>query len=187
MFARAFRGPKGFAPDEMRDRNERPTRMPLYEHVYLARQDVTAQQVETLTDSFKSIIEAAGGTIEKVEYWGVKKLAFRIKKNRKAHFSLLNISAPAAAVAEMERQMGINEDILRFMTIRVEALEEGPSAMMQKRDRDDERGDRGDRFGGGGGRFGGGGGRFGDRDRGPRPDRGPPRRESAPVAAEESF
>jgi small subunit ribosomal protein S6 len=167
--------------------------MPLYEHVYLARQDVTAQQVETMTDSFKSIIATAGGTVDKVEYWGVKTLAFRIKKNRKAHFSLLNISAPAAAVAEMERQMGINEDILRFMTIRVEELEEGPSAMMQKRDRDDDRGDRGDRFGGGGGRFGGGGGRFGDRDRdrGPRPDRGPrsdgPRPERAPAAAEEAF
>jgi small subunit ribosomal protein S6 len=167
--------------------------MPLYEHVYLARQDVTAQQVETMTDSFKSIIEAAGGSFQKVEYWGVKTLAFRIKKNRKAHFSLININAPASAVAEMERQMGINEDILRFMTIRVEELEEGPSAMMQKRDRDDDRGDRGDRFGGGGGRFGGGGGRFGDRDRGdrggdrgPRPDRGP-RRDAPVAAAEESF
>lgn len=161
--------------------------MPLYEHVYLARQDVTAQQVEAMTEQFKSVIEGNGGKIEKIEYWGVKSLAFRIKKNRKAHFSLLNISAPAAAVAEMERQMRINEDILRFMTIRVEELEEGPSAMMQKRDRDD-RDDRGDRgFGGGrgfGGRPGGGGGRFGDRDRGPRPDR--PRREDAP-AAEEAF
>ena len=173
--------------------------MPLYEHVYLARQDVTSQQVETMTEQFKSVIEANGGTIEKVEYWGVKSLAFRIKKNRKAHFSLLNIKAPAAAVAEMERQMGINEDILRFMTIRVEELEEGTSAMMQKRDRDD-RDDRGDRgfggggrgFGGGGGRGGfggggGGGGRFGDRDRGPRPD-GPrpdrPRREDAPAQEE---
>ncbi len=155
--------------------------------MYLARQDVTAQQVEAMTEQFKSVIEGNGGKIEKIEYWGVKSLAFRIKKNRKAHFSLLNISAPAAAVAEMERQMRINEDILRFMTIRVEELEEGPSAMMQKRDRDD-RDDRGDRgFGGGrgfGGRPGGGGGRFGDRDRGPRPDR--PRREDAP-AAEEAF
>ena len=138
--------------------------MPLYEHVYLARQDVTAQQVETMTDSFKSIIEAAGGTFAKVEYWGVKTLAFRIKKNRKAHFSLLNISAPASAVAEMERQMGINEDILRFMTIKVEEHEEGPSAMMRKRedsDRDDRGGDRGDRRGG----------RPGDSGRAPRPRR----------------
>ena len=115
--------------------------MPLYEHVYLARQDVTAQQVEAMTEQFKSIIEASGGKVDKIEYWGVKSLAFRIKKNRKAHFSLLNIERPPAAVAEMERQMRINEDILRFMTIRVEELEEGPSAMMQKRDRDDDRGD----------------------------------------------
>jgi small subunit ribosomal protein S6 len=173
--------------------------MPLYEHVYLARQDVTAQQVETMTESFKAIIEGHGGKIEKIEYWGVKTLAYRIKKNRKAHFSLLNIDAPSAAVAEMERQMGINEDVLRTLTVRVEALEEGPSAMMQKRDRDDrdDRGDRGfgggggGRFGGGGGRFGGGGGgpggggggRFGDRDRGPRGDR-PPRREETAVVEE---
>src|SRR3982751_4225723 len=104
--------------------------MALYEHVYMARQDVTAQQVEALTEQYKSIITAAGGKIGKVEYWGVKTLAFRIKKNRKAHFSLINISAPPSAVAEMERQMGINEDILRFMTIKVEEHEEGPSAMM---------------------------------------------------------
>ncbi len=146
--------------------------MPLYEHVYLARQDVTAQQVETMTETFKGVIEAHGGTVSKVEYWGVKTLAYRIKKNRKAHFSLLNIDAPAAAVAEMERQMSINEDILRSMTIRVEELEEGQSAMLQKRDREDERGERG--FGGGGGRgFGGGGGGRGFGGGGGRPDRGP--------------
>ena len=89
------------------------------------------------------------GKITKNEYWGLKSLSYRIKKNRKAHYSLLNIDAPHAAVAEMERQMRINEDILRFMTVRVDALEEGPSAMMAKRDRDDDRGDRsrGDRFG----------------------------------------
>jgi small subunit ribosomal protein S6 len=103
----------------------------------------------------------------------VKTLAYRIKKNRKAHYSLLNIDAPPAALAEMERQMAINEDILRFITIRVEELEEGQSAMLQKRDRDDrgERGERGDRFE----RSGGGGDRF---DRGPRGDR-PPRRDDA--------
>ncbi len=158
--------------------------MPLYEHVYLARQDVTAQQVETMTETFKGIIEANGGTVSKIEYWGVKTLAYRIKKNRKAHFSLMNIDASAAAVAEMERQMGINEDVLRILTLRVEELEEGQSAMLQKRDREDDRGDRGfggggggRGFGGGGGRGfggggGGGGGRFGDRpDRGPRPPR----------------
>ena len=136
--------------------------MALYEHVYLARQDVTAQQVEALTEQMKSVIQAGGGTVVKVEYWGVKSLAYRIKKNRKAHFTLMNISAPSAAVAEMERQLGLNEDVLRVLTLRVDELEEGPSAMLRKReesDRDD-RGDRGDRRGGGG--------RF---DRGPRPPR----------------
>jgi len=113
--------------------------MPLYEHVFLSRQDVSAQQVETMTEQFKGIIEAAGGTISKIEYWGVKSLAYRIKKNRKAHFALLNISSPAAGVAEMERQMKINEDVIRFMTIKVEALEEGPSAMMQRREREERR------------------------------------------------
>ena len=116
--------------------------MALYEHVLLARQDVSAQQVEALVEQFKGVIEANGGAIRKVEYWGVKSLGYRIKKNRKAHYSLLNIDAPAPAVAEMERQMRINEDILRFMTVRVDELEEGPSAMLQKRDRDDDRSDR---------------------------------------------
>ena len=115
--------------------------MALYEHVYLARQDVSAQQVETMTEQFKTIIESMGGKVAKVEYWGVKSLAYRINKNRKAHFSLINLDAPAAAVAEMERQMRINENVLRFMTIRMEALEDGPSAMMRKRD-DDDRGPR---------------------------------------------
>lgn len=123
--------------------------MALYEHVFLARQDVTAQQVETMTETYKSVIEAKGGSVTKVEYWGLKSLAFRIKKNRKAHYALFNISGPAAAVSEMERQMRISEDILRFMTVRVEELEDGPSVMLQRRDRDrdDERGDRGDRGG----------------------------------------
>jgi len=144
--------------------------MALYEHIYLARQDVTAQQVEAMTEQLKSVIEAGGGKIGKVEYWGVKTLAYRIKKNRKAHFTLINIDAPAAAVAEMERQMGINEDILRLMTIRVEEHEDGPSAMMRKRedsDRDGDRGDRGDR---------------GER-RGPRGDRPPRRQDGAEGAA----
>lgn len=145
--------------------------MPLYEHIYLARQDVTSQQVETMTEAFKGVIEANGGKVSKVEPWGVKTLAYRIKKNRKAHFTLLNIDAPAAAVAEMERQMRINEDVLRFMTVKVEELEEGPSAMLQKRDRDDrdERGDRG--FGGGGRGFGGGGGARSPSGRAARPRR----------------
>jgi small subunit ribosomal protein S6 len=121
--------------------------MALYEHVFLARQDVSAQQVEAMTETYKAVIEANGGAVTKVEYWGVKTLAYRIKKNRKAHYALFNLDAPAAAVAEMERQMAINEDVLRFMTVRVEELEEGPSAMLQRRDREDrpERGDRPDR------------------------------------------
>jgi small subunit ribosomal protein S6 len=113
--------------------------MALYEHVFLARQDVSAQQVETMTEQFKGIIEAAGGQVSKIEYWGVKSLAYRIKKNRKAHFALLNISSAPAGVAEMERQMKINEDVIRFMTIKVDALEEGPSAMMQRREREERR------------------------------------------------
>ena len=136
--------------------------MPLYEHVLLARQDVTSQQVETMIDTYKGVIEQNGGRLEKIEMWGVKSLAYRIKKNRKAHFALLNIDAPPAAIAEMERQMQISEDVLRFMTVRVEDLDSEPSAMMQKRDRDDrkdrERGRRRDDDGfggGGGGGFGG--------------------------------
>lgn len=121
--------------------------MALYEHVFLARQDVTAQQVEAMTESYKAVIESKGGAVTKVEYWGLKSLAFRIKKNRKAHYALFNISGPAAAITEMERQMRISEDILRFMTVRVEELEDGPSVMLQRRDRDrdDERGERGGR------------------------------------------
>jgi small subunit ribosomal protein S6 len=116
--------------------------MPLYEHIVLARQDVSAQQVEELTNALTEVLAQGGGKVTKNEYWGLKSLSYRIKKNRKAHYSLLNIDAPAPAVAEMERQERINEDILRFMTVRVDELEEGPSAMMQKRDRDDRDGDR---------------------------------------------
>jgi small subunit ribosomal protein S6 len=119
--------------------------MPLYEHIYLARQDVTSQQVETMTDAFKAVIEANGGKVSKVEPWGVKTLAYRIKKNRKAHYSLMNIACPPSAIAEMERQMRLSEDVLRFITIRVEEHEDGPSAMLQKRERDERR-DR-ERFG----------------------------------------
>ena len=119
--------------------------MPLYEHVYLARQDVSPQQVEALTGQFKNVIASLGGTVGKTEYWGVKSLAYRIKKNRKAHFTLMNIDAPPAAIAEMERQESLNEDILRSLTVRVEELEEGPSAQLRKRDDDGERGERGER------------------------------------------
>jgi small subunit ribosomal protein S6 len=138
--------------------------MALYEHVFLARQDVSNTQVEALTKEFSDVIEQGGGKVTKSEYWGVKSLAYKIKKNRKAHFSLLNIDAPPAAVTEMERRMGISTEIIRFLTVKVEQHEAEPSVMMRKSDRDD-RGDR-DR-GGFGGRGGGGRGGFrGDRDGG---------------------
>jgi small subunit ribosomal protein S6 len=116
--------------------------MPLYEHVFLARQDASPQQVDELTTQFKGVVEQMGGKIAKTEYWGVKSLSYRIRKNRKAHFTLLNVDAPAAALAEIERQERLNEDILRYLTVRVEAHEEGPSAMMRKSDRDERRGER---------------------------------------------
>ena len=147
--------------------------MPLYEHTFLARQDVTQAQVEALMKEFEGVITEGKGKVTKQEYWGVKGLAFKIKKNRKAHYAYFNIDSPPAAVAEMERRMGINPDVIRFLTVRVEELETEPSVMMRKQDRDDrgERGDRPDRgggFGGGGGRggFGGGGGGFGGGGRG---------------------
>lgn len=136
--------------------------MPYYECVYIARQDVPSAQVESLTETFSNIIGENGGKVEKTEYWGLKTLAYRIKKNRKGHYVLMNLDAPHPAVAEMERQMRINDDVLRILTIKVDALEEGPSAMMQSRAGRDSRGrdrDRGPRD-------------RGDRDRGDRGDRG---------------
>jgi len=126
--------------------------MPLYEHVFLARQDISTQQVEGLQQTFRSLIEENGGKIGKTEYWGLKTLTYRIKKNRKAHYTLMDIEAPHEAVAEMERQMGLSTDVIRFLTIKVDEHEEGPSAMMRRSDRDDrdgrgDRGDRGDRRG----------------------------------------
>jgi small subunit ribosomal protein S6 len=121
--------------------------MALYESVLIARQDISAAQVEQLTETFANIIRENGGTVGKIESWGLKTLAYKIKKNRKGHYVLFNLDAPAAAVAEMERNMSINEDVLRFMTVRVDALEEGPSAMMQSRNERGDRGDRGDRRG----------------------------------------
>ena len=124
--------------------------MALYENVFIARQDVPATQVETLTNQFAELVAAQGGTVQKKEYWGLRSLAFRIKKNRKGHYTLMNIDAPPAAVKELERTMSINEDIIRYLTVRVDSLEEGPSAVMQrsseKADRpggDRDRGDRG--------------------------------------------
>ena len=121
--------------------------MALYEHIFMARQDVSAQQVDQMIEQFKGLLEENGGSVTKTENWGLKSLTYRIKKNRKAHYALMNIDGPSAAVQEMERQMRINEDILRFQTIRVDELEEGPSVMLQKRDRDD-RPSRGPRDGG---------------------------------------
>ena len=171
--------------------------MPLYEHVYLARQDASAQQVEELTAHLKGVAEGLGGTVAKTEYWGVKTLSYRLRKNRKAHFTLMNVDAPPAAVDEIERLERLNEDVLRYLTIRVDEHEAGPSAMMRRaerdRDRDErrsdrfdrsdrlDRGDRGDRggrpprrdrdFGGGGGFRGGEGEEGGQRVAGGRPPR----------------
>jgi small subunit ribosomal protein S6 len=123
--------------------------MALYENVFIARQDVPATTVETLTTQFEELVKGLGGTVSKKEYWGLRSLNFRIKKNRKGHYTLLNIDAPSAAVKELERTMSINEDIIRYLTVRVDALEEGPSAVMQRSSEKSDRpvGDRGDRWG----------------------------------------
>jgi small subunit ribosomal protein S6 len=115
--------------------------MPFYEHVFLARQDLTTAQVETLTEGFTKVLADGKGRVANSEYWGLRTLAYRIAKNRKAHYVMLNIDAPATAVAEMERQVGLNEDIIRSMTIRVDALSSEPSAMT-RRGGDRERGER---------------------------------------------
>jgi small subunit ribosomal protein S6 len=120
--------------------------MPLYEHVFLARQDVSAQQVEELTAQLTGVIEQLGGKVTKLEQWGVKSLSYRVRKNRKAHFTFMNVDAPSAALSEIERQERLNEDVLRYLTIRVDEHEEGPSAMMRKSDRDRDRDDRGGGF-----------------------------------------
>jgi small subunit ribosomal protein S6 len=140
--------------------------MPLYEHVFLARQDISAQQVDALLQSFRSILEERGGSVGKTEYWGLKSLAYRIKKNRKAHYALMNIDAPPDAVSELERQMRLSTDIIRFLTVRVDEHETGPSPMMRRADRDEREG-RGDRDRGDRDRDGRRGGRrdFRDRDR----------------------
>ena len=148
--------------------------MPFYENVFIARQDISSTQAEALTEQFAALIAEQGGTVTKKESWGLRNIAYRINKNRKGHYVLMNIEATGPAISEMERQMRINEDILRYLTVRVDALEEGPSAMLQSRSRDD-RDDRGPRRGFGGGGFGGGGDRGGgyrgDRDREDRPRR----------------
>ena len=134
--------------------------MPFYENVFIARQDISAAQVEALADAFTGIVTAQGGQVTKREYWGLRNLSYRIKKNRKGHYILFNLDAPPPAVNELERNMRINEDVLRYITVRVEALEEGPSAVMQNRGRSEERDRDRDRDRDRGGRRG-----FGDRDR----------------------
>jgi small subunit ribosomal protein S6 len=117
--------------------------MPLYEHVFLARQDLAQAQVDTLAENATKIITDNGGTVAKTETWGLRSLAYRMSKNRKAHYVMLNLDAPAPAVAELERQSNINEDIIRFMTIKVDEHENGPSAMMRRSEKERSRGDRG--------------------------------------------
>jgi small subunit ribosomal protein S6 len=128
--------------------------MAFYEHVVIARQDISPQQAEALNDTLKTLVEEHGGHIAKIEYWGLRNLTYRIKKNRKGHYSLLALDAPAAAVQELERQLSINEDVLRYMTIRVEELDLELSPVLARRDRDRE--SRGEREGRGGDRDGGG-------------------------------
>jgi small subunit ribosomal protein S6 len=147
--------------------------MPLYECIFIARQDIPTNQVETLSTTFADIIRAQGGQVSKTEQWGLRTLAYRVNKNKKGHYVLFNLDASPAAIAEMERNMRINEDILRFMTVRVEELEAGPSAMLRKDERSEREGggrfDRNDR----GGERGGGERGGGERGGGDRPRRGP--------------
>jgi small subunit ribosomal protein S6 len=135
--------------------------MPFYENVFIARQDISATQVEALADALAAVVTEQGGQVTKREYWGLRNLTYRMKKNRKGHYMLFNLDAPPVAVSELERTMRINEDVIRYLTVRVEALEEGPSAVMQNRGRGEER----ERERGGGRRG------YGDRDR----DDAPPR------------
>ena len=132
--------------------------MPLYEHVFLARQDLAQAQVDALAENATKILTDNGASVVKTENWGLRSLAYRIAKNRKAHYVSLDVDAPPPAIAELERQSNINEDVIRFLTIRVDAHEAGPSAMMRRNDKERSRSDRPDR-----------GDRF---DRGDRPDRG---------------
>src|SRR5499433_3507506 len=166
-------GSKGFAPGRSVQRGK--ASMPLYEHVFITRQDASAQQVEELTAQFKGIVEQMGGKVAKTEQWGLKSLAYRLRKNRKAHFTMLDIEAPPAALNEIERQERLSEDVLRYLTTRVREHEEGPSAMMRKVDRDRERDERG---------FG-----FRDRDRGSfrDRDRGEHRRDREGRTAREGY
>ena len=150
--------------------------MPLYEHVFISRQDLSNTQAEGLIEHFTAILADNGGKVVENEYWGVKTMAYKINKNRKGHYAFLKSDAPAAAVQEMERLMRLHDDVMRVLTVKVDKHEEGPSIQMQKRDDRGERGDRPDRgerpergFGGDRGDrggFGGDRGGFGGGDRG---------------------
>lgn len=142
--------------------------MPLYESTFIARPDVSSQQVEALGEQFHEIIRAGGGDIASTEQWGLRNLTYRIKKNRKGHYVHMRIEAPADAIAEMERTMRLNEDVIRYLTVRVDALDPNPSAILQSRSRDG-RGDRGDRG-----------------DRRPRGDSRPPRNDAPPAKPAEA-
>ncbi|KAF0176536.1 MAG: 30S ribosomal protein S6 [Hyphomonadaceae bacterium] len=130
--------------------------MAYYEHVLIARQDISPQQVDALVEDITRTITEQGGTVGKTEYWGLRNLAYRVRKNRKGHYCLLNIDAPAAAVHELERRQRINEDVLRFITIRMDALDEEPSPVLARRERDDKRRARREGEEGGEGGFEGG-------------------------------
>ena len=144
--------------------------MAFYENVFIARQDISAAQVDALADQLTELVKEHGGEVKKREYWGLKNLSYRIKKNRKGHYMLFNLDAPPEAIVELERQMHLNEDVIRYLTTRVKELEEEPSIMMRSRGGRDDRGGRdGRRFGGRGGFRGDRDGPRGDRDR----DRGP--------------
>ena len=141
--------------------------MPFYEHVFVARQDVTAAQVDQIADQIGAVVEEAGGKIALREYWGLRNLAYRIRKNRKGHFIMLRMDAPSEAVTELERQLRLNEDVIRILTVRQDALDETPSIIMQNKQSRDGRGDRR---------------RDRDDDRPPREDRAP-RAEAAAAPA----
>ena len=144
--------------------------MPYYETVFLARQDISSSQVEALAEKFTGILTENGGRVTKTEYWGLKTLAYKIRKNRKAHYVMFNIDAPAAALHEMERNMRLDDDVLRHLSVKVDELEEGPSVQMQqKAERGGRRGERSDR---------------GDRDRSPREGRPERRPETAEEGAQ---
>jgi small subunit ribosomal protein S6 len=145
--------------------------MALYESVFIARQDVSSNQVDEFTQAFTKVIEDNDGKVTKTENWGLRNLAYKIKKNRKGHYVLFNVDAPAKAIEELERAMRFNEDVIRYLTVKVEELEDGPSAMMERRGRDD-RGGRGRDDRGGRGRDDRGGRGRDDRGGRGRDDRG---------------